>query len=575
MRSTGGGVRTTLMLFVAAWLIAACAATSPPALERAPPRTAAAAPSPIPSAPDPTPSWPDAWNGAFAGRGDPHAQPIAIPRDARGRARWLAFAGTRDVAWGAWRVARAEDGTTEIEPVEHWPSGVRVVGGVVEGGVAYVLVESLGALDQPAGLRSAWIDTGGGPPSPFEASPMALADVRDAEELASRVKHPPSVERDPAALLSTLRTAGVSAAALANSLAKEGADVRIAWQALFTQRVGHVDADSAATSPLAGAVLAVIHDALVTQACGADACEAWTEGGRAIVRFVKQEGRWGIRSVIEDAPVTRSPDTVQPRTVPSEADTTETRSLLLARAREVRQVIGQAQLDSSNGGMIGIGLTDWAPDSPVVVMREGAALRAFVVEAGAVRAEMADARWDAAFADADGDGRTDVVVRLSGTGAGGLPVAWTEAFLSPPPSMQVSSLEADLPSALAVMDTPDANAAARAAASIPPHGVSHDEACRLLAGATTPSGFRRLASPDARLMHFDEPRKPTWRPKVIPIGKLAVDDLRAISAHCAEMTCSPSRPYCAWVGGSDSEHFWFGWRDGRLELLGAADYNGE
>ncbi len=576
MRWTGGGahVRTTRILFFAAPLVVACAAPPPRDAANAPRPTVAAAPSPVPPTPDLTASWPDAWNGAFAGRGEPHAQPIALPRDARGRARWLAFAGTREVAWGAWRVARAEDGTMEIEPVERWPSGVRVAGGVVEGGVVYVLLESVGALDQPAGLRAAWIDTGGGPPSPFEASPMALADVRDPEELASRIKHPPPVERDPAALLSTLRAAGVSAAALANSLAKEGADVRIAWQALFTQRVGHVDAESAASSPLAGAILSVIHDALVTQACGADACEAWTEGGRAIVRFVKQEGRWVVRSVIEDAPVTRSPGTVQPKTVPGEADTTETRSLLLARAREVRQVIGQATL-SSNGGTLGIGLTDWAPDSPVVVVREGVALRAFVVEAGAVRAEMTDARWDAAFADVDGDGRTDVVIRLSGTGAGGLPVAWTEAFLSPPPSMQVSSLDADLPSALAVMDTPDASAAAREAASIPLHGVSHDEVCRLLAGATTPSGFRRQASPDARLMHFDEPRRPTWRPKVIPIGKLAIDDLRAINAHCAEMICSASRPYCAWVGGSDSEHFWFGWRDGRLELLGAADYNGE
>jgi hypothetical protein len=510
----------------------------------------------------------------MAGRGDPHAQPIALPLDPKGRSRWLAFSGTSEVAWGAWRVTRAEDGSTEIEPVEHWPSGVRVVGGIVDGGVAYVLVESVAALDQPSGLRAAWIDARG-QASPFEASPMALTDLHDTEELAYRVKHPPAPERDPAALLAALRGAGASTTTLASGIAREGADVRIAWQSLFTQRVGHVDADSAAASPLASALLEVIRDALTTQACGVDACEAWTENGRAIVRFARQEGRWVVRALIEDAPVTQPSDEAQPpRSVPSGPDTTETRTLLLARAREVKQVLGQAEL-SSNGGTIGVGLTDLAPDAPVVVTREGAAVRAFVIDAGAVRADVSDARWDAAFADVNGDGRTDVVVRLSGTGAAGLPIAWTQAFLTPPPSMQVSSMEADLPSALAVMDTPDVGSAASAAVAIPLRGVSRDDACRLLAASTTPSGFRRHASPEARLIHFDVPSTPTWRPKVVPLGKLATDDLRGISAHCPDLACSASRPYCAWVGGSDSEHFWFGWRDGRLELLGAADYNGE
>ena len=478
------------------------------------------------------------------------------------------------MAWGAWRVARAEDGSTEIEPVEHWPSGVRVVSGVVEGGVAYVLLESIGVLDQPSGLRAAWIDTGG-PLSPFEASPMALTDVRDAEELSSRVKRPPPLEHDPGPLLAALRVASASTATLASGLAREGADVRIAWQSLFTQRVAHLDVDGAASSPLASAILAVVREALTTQACGADACEAWTDGGRAVVRFVRQDGRWVVRSVIEDAPVMRStPATSPPHAVPLAVDTTEAQALLLTRAREVRQVIGQAPL-SSNGGTIGVGLTDLAPDEPVVAVREGAAVRVFVIDAGAVRAEVGDARWEAAFADVDGDGRTDVIVRLSGTGAGGLPLAWTQAFFAPPPSMQVSSLEADLASALALMDTPDVSAAAQAAVLIPLRGVAHDDACRVLAAATTPAGFRRQAAPDARLMHFDEPGLPTWRPKVVPLGKLGMDDLRGISAHCAELACSATRPYCTWVGGSDSEHFWFGWRDSRLEVRGAADYDGE
>jgi hypothetical protein len=499
---------------------------------------------------------------------------MALPRDTRGWARWLAFAGTRDVAVGAWRVALADDGTSELQPVEHWPTGVRVVGGLVEAGVAYVLLESVGVLDQPSGLRGTWIDTGG-PASPFDASPMALSDVRDMAELSARVKRPPSAERDSSALLATLRAASSSTATLAAALPREGADLHIAWQSLFTQRVGHLDVDGAASSPLASALLAVLREALATQACGADACEAWTEGGRAVVRFSRQDGRWVVRGVIEDAPVTRaSASGTPPHVVASTAEMTDTQSLLRARTRDVKQLLGQAPLGPS-GGTIGVGLTDLSPYTPVVVVREGNAARMFAIDAGGVRAETGEAHWDIAFADLDGDGRTDVIMRMSGAGAGGLPMAWTEAFVAPPPSVQASGLDADLASALSLFDSTDVTSAARAAASIPLRGVSREDACRLLAAASTPAGFRRQAAPDARLMHFDEPGMPTWRPKVVPLSKLAADDVRGIGAHCMELTCSPTRPYCAWRGGSQSEHFWFGWRDGRLEILGAADYDGE
>jgi hypothetical protein len=497
-----------------------------------------------------------------------------LPRDAHGRSRWLAFVGTREVAWGAWHVARAEDGAVEVRPVERWPVGVRVLGAVVDHGVAYVLLESLAVLDQPAGLHATWIDTGG-PLSPFEGSPMALADVHDGTELASRLSRTPIAERDTGALLAAMRTASTSAATLGTALATEGADVQIAWQSLFAQRVGHLDADSAASSPLASAMLSLMRDALAAQACGADACETWTEGGRAVVRFARQGGRWVVRAIIEDAPVTRTSATGSPsRAVPATPDAEETTSLLRMRAREVRQVLGQAPL-AADGGTIGVGLTDLAPDAPIVVVREGAAARVFAIDAGAVRAEAGEARWDAAFADVDGDGRTDVIVSMSGSGAGGLPLSWTQAFVAPPPSVQALSLEADLASALVLMGAPDATSAARAAASIPLRAVPRDDACRLLAAATTPTGFRRQAAPDARLLHFSAPGMPTWRPKVVSLGNLAVDDVRGVGAHCADLACDATRPYCAWSGGADSEHFWFGWRGGRLEIAGAADYDGE
>ncbi len=510
------------------------------------------------------------------GRGDPHAQPLALPRDARGRDRWLVFAGTTDVAVGAWRVARAPTGEVEVEPVERWPTGVRVLGGVVDAGVAYVLLESVAVLDQPAGLRGVWID-GGSRASPFDGSPMGLADVTDAAALAARVAHPPpvgSTERTAVALLSTLRAAGASAPMLARALAAEGADVGVAWQSTFLQRIGRLDGEGTAPSPLADRALAIVRAAATTQACGADSCEAWTDTGHAIVRFAVQGGRWVVRALIEDAPLTRAPATGAPRAVPPAADTASTEALLRARARDVKQLLGEAPLTAS-GGTIGVGLTDLTPDAPVLALREGNAARVFPIDAGTVRAEAAEAHWDAAFADVDGDGRTDVVVRMTGKRPDGSPVAWTQAFLAPPASVQATAVEADLVTSLATMDAADVRAAVQAATSLPAGGVAHDDACRVLGAASTPAGFRKVASADARVLLFDEPGMPTWRPKIVPVAKLGADDVRGLGAHCAELVCNQGRPYCAWTSGPDSLHAWFIGQGPQLVLVGAADYQGE
>jgi hypothetical protein len=555
----------------------ACGSSTPAPAHPAPPvASAGPAPDATVAAPPPAPTWPEPLAAAMHGRGDPHAQPLVLPRDARGRDRWLAFAGTSDVAVGAWRVTRGSTGEAQVEAVERWPAGVRVVGGLVDSGVAYVLLESLGVLDQPAGLRGVWID-GGSRASPFDGSPMALSDVPDVAALAARISRPPpvgSTERTAVALLSTLRAASTSAPMLARALAAEGADVGVAWQRMFVQRVGHLDGEGTAPSPLADRALAIVRAAVTTQACGADSCEAWTDGGHAVVRFVVQGGRWVVRALIEDAPLARGPAVGPPHPVQAAPDTASTESLLRARARDVKQVLGEAALTTS-GGTIGVGLTDMTPDAPVIALREGNAARVFPIDAGTVRAEAAEARWDTAFADVDGDGRTDVVVRMTGRRPDGSPVAWTQAFLAPPASVQATSVEADLATSLATMDAADARAAAQAATSMPGGGVSHEEACRVLTAASTPAGFRRVASSDARVLLFDEPGMPTWRPKVVSAAKIGADDVRGLGAHCAELVCNPARPYCAWTSGADSLHAWFVGQGQQLVLVGAADYQGE
>jgi hypothetical protein len=512
------------------------------------------------------------------GRGDPHAQPVPLPRDAQGAERWLAFAGTPDVATGAWHVTRAQSGETHVEAVERWPTGVRVIGAVVEGGLAYVLLETMAVLDQPAGLHGVWIDAGSRA-SPFEASPLALADVADVPALAARVAHPPppaSPERTAVSLLATLRAAGASTSMLARALAAQGADMGVTWQSTFVQKVARLDGEGAAPSPMADRALAIVRAAVSTQACGYDACEAWTDSGHAVVRFAVEGGRWVLRAIAEDAPVLRGGTIGAPREVEASAAkaTAATEEVLRGRAREVLQVLGEAPLTSS-GGTIGAGLTDLSHDVPVIAVREGLATRVFPVDAGTARAEAREAKWEAGFADVDGDGRTDVVLRMTGKRADASPLLWTQTFLAPPASVQATALEPDLATSLAVMDAPDVRAAVHAATTLSTGPVAHDDACRVLTTASTPSGFRRVATADARVLLFDEPGMPTWHPKVIPLAKIGADDVRGLGAHCAELVCSPTRPYCAYVAGADSLHAWFVGRDAQVALAGAADYQGE
>jgi len=566
---------TLAILAIAPSLACARAAPAAPTVQALPAPPPAA--SSVASASEPAPpSWPEPLASALAGRGQPHAQPIALPRDTRGRDRWLAFVGTGDAALGAWRVARAPDGTIEADPVARWPAGVRVLGGVVDQGTAYVLLESLGVLDQPGGLRAAWVDGAADSPR-FEASPLALSGVSDMADLGARLQRAPApaaVDGGSGGLLATLHAASVSSEALMRALSADGADVEVAWQSLFLQRAGHIDRASA-PGPLSERALAIVRDALGTHACGPDACESWSDRGRAVVRFAVEDGRQVIRALIEDAPVSR-PAAVAggAREVEPSAVARATEEVLRARVREVKELLGEAPLTAASG-TIGVALTDAAPDAPSVVVREGVSARLFPLDVGAVRATANDVTWSIGFADVDGDGRTDVAIRMSAARADGTPLAWTQVFLAPPPSMQATSVAADLASALVTMNAPDARAAARAAAGLPPRGVSHDEACRLLAAASTPAGFRRVASADARLLFFQEPGMPTWRPKVVMRDKVALDEVRGLSAHCAELACSPTRPYCAWTSATDSEHAWFGWSDGKLEIVGAADYDGE
>jgi hypothetical protein len=75
---------------------------------------------------------------------------VHVPANGDRGPRWLVFLGTDDEARAAWLVDEQGDGV----PVDEWPPGVRVLGGVVDERLAYLWIETLEAIGQPAGIRA-------------------------------------------------------------------------------------------------------------------------------------------------------------------------------------------------------------------------------------------------------------------------------------------------------------------------------------------------------------------------------------------------------------------------------------
>jgi hypothetical protein len=327
-------------------------------------------------------------------------------------------------------------------------------------------------------------------------------------------------------------------------------------------------------------MLDVLREAIADETCGSDWCEAWTSRGHALVLFGVEAGRWVVRALMEDAPGAGARAGGAPRAMTAARAPSVIEPVVRERTRSIEAIVGEAPLradGSATAGTIGVAVTDLEFAGPSIAVVDGAYARIFPLSSmSLVRGEVPDARYEARFADVDGDGRTDVVLRMSGRASEGTPIAFTQVFAAPPPSTQSARLTPEMGSALAVLDAPSVDAAVQAALAVATRGTTRDEACRLLGSATSVAGFRRVATADARVLAFEEPRMPTWRAKVKPLAKLAAEDVRGMSAHCAELECSATRPYCTYAEGPYSEHYWFAWdAQGQMHIAGAALYAGE
>jgi len=541
-------------------------------------------------------SLPDPF-GSLRARGTLHAEPIKVPATARFRERWLVFLGTKDMARSAWLFTpRGEGVAEELRPLENWPAGVRVAGHVARGGVVYLLLETVALLDQPAGLRAVRVECLG-QPCPLQASPGAFQGVADLSELAKRLDAADPVARagEPpeGALMAVLKAAGKDEAALGAALAREGCDVYDVWQSTFSQRADHLEPQKLATSQRGQDLLAMVQAAYKNDHCQADACEAPSPRGTASVRLVEQGGKWVIRAVEQEVAAARAPYSLAPHAVAPSASTALTEQALRESVRTIRQVLGEAPLGSlpsldrrAEGGgpapTIGIAVTDLESESsPTLVVRDGAYVRVFPLSSmGLFAARNAGASFEARFADVDGDGRTDVVLRASGRAADSSSQVLTRVFLAPGPSVQVEEAQVDVGSELALLGAANVDDAVQAAIGVPTRGVSAPEACALLKGANNLASFSRITLGGARVLSFDESEMPTYRARVVPgargsgdEAKLSEADVKPLGERCPDLDCSATRPFCTSSDGY-SEYYWFGWQNNLLKLAGAAFHAG-
>jgi hypothetical protein len=567
-------VRVVRHLYAFACVAAATIAcqSSPPPRPLASPVASASAPS---SQPDARPPPPDSL-ASIRARGTLHGDPIKIPAAGKYADRWLVFLGTPDVARAAWVVTPgAEDaGAVELVPVESWPSGVKVVGSVVRQSVVYLVIETVKLLDQPAGLRAVWFD-GFGNTAPF-TNDAAFAGVRDVAELEKRVDAgpQPAARAPDGALMAVMKAAAKSEAALASIIAAPGVDVNDVWQDAFVQSLETVDAQRLSSSSRAQELIDALKDAIADDRCFDDACEAETPKGQVTLKFAEQSGKWLLRAFAREVlPVPTAPN-VAPKAIASNATTTSTEDVLREHVRTTTQVLGEAPL-SANGGTIGVAITDLEHQGPAVVVRDGDFARVFPLSSmGFMDANATETRFEARFADVDGDGRTDAIVRGAGRAIDGTPLVFAQAFLAPPPSVNASDLAGDHGSELALLNPASMDAAVSAALSVPARGVAVSDACKLLSGADKLATFRKIATADVRVLAFEEPTLPTYRARITIESKLRQEDVKDTGKRCKDMECSATRPYCIYTDGPYSEVYWFAWDKSTMRLAGAAFYSG-
>jgi hypothetical protein len=457
--------------------------------------------------------------------------------------------------------ARLTVGPGDDVRAEPMPRAARVVSAFRAGKHVVAVLETLAALDQPAGVRG--LDaTPPILPEPTLDERVALSRADEAAVrtwLAGRGSARPNTltPGDRAGLAATLKK-GLGALVSAG-----GVDELETYQGRFSRVAQHLSAE-AAVKVLRPRAFACGDAAC----CDETACTFFDDDGAVafLLSRVGDELR-ATRIASVDRRVRPVSGALEPRRV-DPFSATERRPDVLVRAGVVGELVAQAP--TGRGGSIGVVRTRGENAVLMLIEEEGPLLRALPL----LSVGLVPERLEVAFADLDADGRTDVVL--------GSPVgppfderqrgvkAWVP-FLVPRTVDEEVMLFPDVATAPLMFRAASLDAAVSAALRLPPRPVTLREVCPMI--QANGRKYRRGGAGAVPIIGYTEPGSFAVSAHVIERADLS--DRGTTAVPCSELTCDRERPVCVWRSPPAVDWYTFG-RDakGKPVLIAAVGYTG-
>jgi len=545
-------VRASLLLLLA---VASCRGAPAPRAVAAIPASAAVA--------EPAEDLlPPAIRAAFTAHGALHGPVLRVPALPRSSEpeRWIAFLGSPGVARAAWGV----DGRGAPYPITGWPVGVRVIASVVDGSGAKVLVESVGVLDQPRGMRGVvkiGVTSLTGPRGehPLEArsnvsDSVGVTDAETQRAAQERASRPFSGALDAAAALAA--RAGTSPAALAAALPPGGAERFEVWQTSLLRPLGRIEPGAVATSPDREAV----PEALRTlgrsrSACGPDAC---SDGG--VTATFERGALRALARAVPAPPVTAS----RPRGVIAGAPPSQATAARLGELVSGATLLTETKLGSTGTAAV----ATLGEDGFVAVLLDGDFGAVFPLHVTGP---------EVAWLDAGGGNLAVLAGRARGYRVRPLPPL--SVLYYPTNGGDLGDDESALVYEIAAMRATTPTEAVAAVLETPDETVSLADACTLLKRARTAAGFRAVAAPGAYLFRFAQPHAVSYEAEVVPAAKVTTADLERIDEGCLREPESDQAivcrgAVCGVFNYALGNFYWFTRVRGKLKLRAAGIYVG-
>lgn len=440
------------------------------------------------------------------------------------------------------------------------------------------LVESLGVLDQPAGVKGVVLSES---PGAIEREVLALA-FESATVANARGVRPTTSDVPADVLLAFLKGVRGNAQVKA-AIADDGAQMYGLAQGTFLLRDQRVTKATATEAEL-GAIDRIVRMTEITLRCLGNVCAAIDIDGvdRGAIVVDGPISALRIAGVFDLDARPKLAATGEPALVASNKDTSATARAVEAAGFKKVTVLGEAALDA-RGGTHGIARVDQENGTTetfeVVIDGPLTSLLPLVFFDISDDESSKPPVLDLRFLDVDGDGRSEVILRKTSNPYPQQGKATMLALLRAPTSLRgTEPLEATFDPTYDpwIVRSATADAAASAVLAAQPITVSASDACAVLQQIGTPTGVGRYASPDAIYLSFQEPSIPSFAvaERIQPLSKVPSAERIAYFTPCDSLRCVGN--FCTLrLEPPGSGHAWFD-RDasGRPRVTAIAAYGG-